>query len=425
MRIPDYIRTAQTNLLRTKLRTFLTVFAFVIGTFTLGMTTAFGQGLSAYIQTQINAYGQSNLVVVGLGSTTQQSSSSGVPYYVAGRQASSGRGETKTYTVNQQDLQAVQATAGVRSAYLNYNNPAVDYVAYTGSPQKYLIDVQSAFPGVVVTMSAGNFPTAQQPNGIVMPYAYVEALGAQNASDLVGKSVTLHITNATTQQGKDYNLVITGVLPDTAHSPSAYLAYQTVDAMVQFQSGSASKYTQIVAFTDNNPSKAVRTQIKHSLQAKGYSVQTYDDLLAGFSKPLSIVTYGLDGFACIALLAATIGIVNTLLMAVLERTQEIGLLKALGMRRRGITFVYLVEAISIGFWGGLIGVLAAALLGLGLNPILSRTIFKGIGSTHILSYPLPYMAAIVGGAVVIGLLAGTLPAIRAGKLDPIDALRRE
>lgn len=424
MRTLDYISTAQTNLMRTKLRTFLTVSAFVIGTFTLGMTTAFSQGLRTYINTQIAAYGQPNLITVGIGSTTRQSSASGVPYYQTGRSTGSGRDATKSFSVNEQDLQTTLHTPGVQTAYLNYNAPAVEYIAYSSAP-KYILGVQSAFPGISINLDAGHMPSSNETNGIVLPYPYIEALGAQNAADLIGKTATVHIVNTVTQQPKDFQVQITGILPDTAHTPGAYLAYQTFDAMSQFQTNGRNAYTQIVAFTASNATKATRTQIKNALQAKGYSVQTYDDILAGFSRPLNIVTYGLDGFAGIALLAATIGIVNTLLMAVLERTQEIGLLKALGMRRRGITFIYLVEAMSIGFWGGVVGVGLAMLLGFIANPILTRTVFKGAGHAHVLSYPLPYMAAIIGGAMIIGLLAGVLPALRAGKLDPIEALRRE
>jgi putative ABC transport system permease protein len=430
MRIPDYIATAQTNLLRTKLRTFLTVFAFVIGTFTLAMTTAFSQGLRSYLNTQLAAYGQPNVVTVSVGSKATQSSSSGVPYYDPTRQASQASGgggphdgKVVSFTLNQQDLAKVKAVAHVKAAYPEYSNLTIDYIQYGSSP-KYVLQAQSAFPGQSQTLAAGQFPSNAQANGIVLPYTYVEALGVQNASDLIGKSVTLHLTGSG-QQGKDYTATVTGILPDTAHVPQALLAYQTVNDMVQFQSGSTNQFTDILAITDDNPTTATRTQIKNTLQGENYNAQTYDDELASFSRPLSIVTYGLDGFAAIALLAATIGIVNTLLMSVLERTQEIGLLKALGMRRRGITFIYLVEAASIGFWGGVAGVLFGRLLGFGLNPILNRTLFKGIGNAHVLSYPLSYMAMIVGGAMVIGLLAGTLPAIRAGKLDPIDALRRE
>jgi putative ABC transport system permease protein len=430
MRIPDYIATAQTNLMRTKARTVLTVLAFVIGTFTLSMTTAFTEGLRSYINTQIGAYGQPNLVQVGLASNnTTQTSPSGVTYYNASQQSSGTEGGGKhgthvVYVLTSKDLAKVQAVPNVKAAYLDYTNLNIDYIQYGNQP-KYILPASSAYPGLSTSLAAGSFPSASQTNGIVLPYPYVEALGAQNASDLIGKTATLHVTNPTSGQGKDYTVVITGILPDTAHTPGAMLAYQTLDDMAQFQTGGTPQYTGIVAITNNNPNKAMRSGIENKLTSEGYQVQDYDDLLNGFKAPLQTVTYGLDGFAGIALLAATIGIVNTLLMSVLERTQEIGLLKALGMRRRGITGIYLAEAASIGFWGGVIGVVFAELLGLVANPLLSKSVFKGIGNAHILSYPLQYMAAIVGGAMIIGLLAGTLPAIRAGRLDPIDALRRE
>lgn len=429
MRALDYISTAQTNLMRTKTRTFLTVLAFVIGTFTLGMTTAFSQGLRSYINTQIDAYGEPNVIQVSLASTSQQSSSSGVPLYAPNRQTAGTEGNKRdgvhtVYTMNAQDLAKVQSIPNVKAAYPDYGGLNVDYIQYGNQP-KYTLGVTASYPDIATTLAAGSLPTAQQTNGIVLPYPYVEALGAQHAQDLIGKTATLHVTNPATNQGKSYQVVITGVLPDTAHTPGAVVSYQTVDDMVQFQSGTTSQYQGIVAITNDNPTPAMRAAIKNKLQSQGYDAQTYDDTLANFSRPLSIVTFGLDGFAGIALLAATIGIVNTLLMSVLERTQEIGLLKALGMRRRGITFIYLTEAASIGFWGGIIGVVLANLVGIVANPILTRTIFNGVGKAHILSYPLTYMAAIVGGAMVIGLLAGTLPAIRAGRLDPIESLRRE
>jgi len=424
MRIPDYITTAQTNLLRTKLRTFLTVLAFVIGTFTISMTTAFSQGLRSYINTQIEAYGTPNMILVGLTSNNQQSSSSGVPYYQSGRVTDGGGRDGKVaYTMNAQDLAKIKAVPNVQGAFANYNVSA-DYIQY-GDQQKYTVQVSSAYPGVSTTLAAGAYPSAAQTDGLVLPYPYVEALGFQDAGSLVGKTVSLHATNPATGTSRSYAMAVTGVLPDTAHVPSAVLSYQTVTAMAQFEGGSADTFKDITVVTSSNPTKAMRLQIKDTLQSDGYQVQTYDDLLSNFSGPLNIITYGLDGFAGIALLAATIGIVNTLLMSVLERTQEIGLLKALGMRRSGITFIYLTEAASIGFWGGILGVVGAILLGTIANPILTRTLFKGIGHAHILSYPLPYMAAIIGGAMIIGLLAGTLPAVRAGRLDPIDALRRE
>lgn len=426
MRLPDYVTTAQTNLLRTKVRTFLTILAFVIGTFTLGMVTAFTQGLRSYLNTQLNAYGQQNLINVSIGKSVQQTSSSGVPYYQPDRQATISGGpkdKVAAFTLNQNDLSAVKSTPGIVAAYPDYSTLNIDYIQYQNA-QKFVIQAQSAYPGETTALSAGSFPTSSQTASIVLPYDYVESLGFQKPDQLVGKTVSMQVTSEAAQT-HSYTATVTGVLPDTVHQPAAYLSYQLINDMVQFQTGSTTQFTDIIALAQNNVTKPQRLQIKNALQAKGYNAQTYDDIIANFNRPLSIITAGLTGFAAIALLAATIGIINTLLMSVLERTQEIGLLKALGMRKRGVTFIYLVEAASIGFWGGIIGVVLAFLLGLAANPILNRTLFKGIGSARILTYPLPYMIDIVIGAMIIGLIAGTLPAVRAGRLDPIDALRRE
>ena len=427
MRLPDYIATAQTNLLRTKVRTFLTILAFVIGTLTLAMVTAFTQGIRSYLNTQLSAYGQTNLINVSVGASAQQASASGVPYYQPNHQANVSAGGPRdrgpTYTLNQHDLTTIKATPGVVAAYPDYAGLNVDYVQYQNG-QKYVMPVQTAYPGESNTLAAGSFPSGTQAAGVVLPFAYVQAFGAQAANQLLGQSVVMQVTSVTSQT-QAFTAVITGVLPDTVHQPAAYLSYQLIDSMVQFQTGATTQFPGAIVLTAANVTKAQRAQIKSALQAKGYRAETYDDLISGFSRPLTIVTAGLTGFAAIALLAATIGIVNTLLMAVLERTQEIGLLRALGMRRRGITFIYLTEAASIGFWGGVIGVVLAFMVGLVANPVLNRTLFQGIGTAHILTYPLPYMAAIIVGAMVVGLLAGTLPAIRAGRLDPIESLRHE
>ncbi|HET9098227.1 MAG TPA: ABC transporter permease [Candidatus Saccharimonadales bacterium] len=429
MRIPDYITTAQTNLMRTKVRTFLTILAFVIGTFTLAMVTSFTQGLRTYINTQLSAYGQTNEMDITIASKAQQSTANGVPYYQPNRKVTQtgGRGHggaTTFYSLNQSDLNKVKATPGIIAAYPTYPEISVDYIQYKTSP-KLVISIQSAYPQQNTKLDSGSYPSVNQTNGIVLPFSYIQALGFQDSSQMLGKTVELQLTSTLTDQPKQYSAIVTGVLPDTVHQPAAYVASQLMSQMSAFQNGSINTFNSIVAYTKPNPTKTERTEIKNAVQAKGYQVQDYDDIISNFSRPLSIVTAGLTGFAAIALLAATIGIINTLLMSVLERTQEIGLLKALGMRQGGITLIYLIEAASIGFWGGIIGVIFAFLLGLIANPILTRTLFKGIGSSHILTFPLPYMAGIVVGAMIIGLLAGTLPAIRAGRLNPIDALRRE
>jgi putative ABC transport system permease protein len=425
MRIPDYILTAQTNLLRTKARTFLTILAFVVGAFTLSMTTAFGQGLQTFVNTQLSAAEQTpNMVTITPSGNTPAATSSGVQIYTTPSH-STANDDAGVPVLTTSDLTRIKDTPGIQAVYPAYGTLAVDYIQYKSQPKYSFGDAISAFPGISWTLAAGAFPTAQQPNGVLLPYPYVEALGVNQAKDLVGQTATIHITNQTTNQSKDYTVLIAGILEDTQHVPAPVLAQPLADSIAQFEGESDTQFSGAIAVTSATaPTDALQTQIQNTLTNSGYSVETYQGMRAHYQKALDIITYGLGGFACIAILAASIGIINTLLMSVIERTQEVGLLKALGMRRRGITFIYLLEAASLGFWGGVGGVVLAKLAGLVLNPLLNRTLFSGVGR-NILSYPFTYMAAIICGGLAIGLLAGTIPAIRAGKLDPIEALRRE
>jgi putative ABC transport system permease protein len=322
------------------------------------------------------------------------------------------------------DLEKIKAIPDVQNAYPSYGELSLDYIQYGTQPQYQLTTAQSAFPGITWQLAAGSFPTTQQRNGIIVPYPYVEAFGVHSANDLIGQTATIQVTNGVTKQSKTYSVTITGVLANSIHVPDAIIAQQLASTIAQFQGQSDSQFDGIVVVTAANTSSDTAGNIKRELSQDGYAAITYSNVLARFSKTLRIVRYGLGGFACIVILTASIGIINTLLMSVFERTGEIGLLKALGMRRRGITILYLLEAASIGFWSGVIGVVGAELCGIIANPVLGRTLFRGVGD-HVLTYPLSYMAAIVGGALLIGLLAGTIPAIRAGKLDPIEALRRD
>jgi len=422
MKFLDYVNDAQINLRRSKLRTGLTVSALIIGTLTLALVTALSQGIRSYINTQLTAYGQTNIISVRVGATKTAASNSGVPEYQEGRQATSGGDRGPTYTLNEADLAKVKATSGITNAYPSYSNLSVNYVQLD-SGTKYVFSAQASVPGQSIPLAAGSFPSDGQA-GVVLPYPYVQALGGSSAAGMVGKTIQLHILNPR-GVGKDFPVTVTGVLPDTAHEPGAYLDYKTMGTLIAYQTGGPGQFTDIIAVAPANVTPALLDSIKSSLDGQGYNAQTFNDVIKQFSKQLNIVSLALSAFAGIALLAAMIGIVNTLLMAVFERVQEIGLLKAMGMRRRGIFFQFLIEAGSIGFWGGVIGVALGELIGRVANPILIKNVFTGFPGKQILSFPPAYMLGIIGLGTLIGLLAGAFPAWRASRLDPIEALRRE
>jgi len=131
-------------------------------------------------------------------------------------------------------------------------------------------------------------------------------------------------------------------------------------------------------------------------------------------------------FGSLALAVATLGIINTLVMAILERRREIGVLKALGAADSDVKQLFFVEAGVMGLSGGVLGVFFGWLIGqaltLGTNIYLKRQDLPGV---NISSVPWWLIAGAIGFAVVVSLIAGLYPASRAAKLNPVDALRYE
>ena len=131
-------------------------------------------------------------------------------------------------------------------------------------------------------------------------------------------------------------------------------------------------------------------------------------------------------FGSLALAVATLGIVNTLVMAILERRREIGVLKALGAADSDVKQLFFVEAGVMGLGGGVLGVFFGWLIGqaltLGTNIYLKRQDLPGV---QLSSVPWWLIGGAIGFAVLVSLIAGLYPASRAAKLNPVDALRYE
>ncbi len=164
--------------------------------------------------------------------------------------------------------------------------------------------------------------------------------------------------------------------------------------------------------------------IAHRIQSMGYGAQTMSGVVKQVQGTFGIIETGLGAIGAIALVVAGLMIAVVMSMAVMERKREIGVLRAVGARRRDISTLFLSEAASIGLAGGIVGVAVGAGVGFLVNAIVSKvgsgTFAKGI-------FSLPPWLIVLGLAFGTGIavLAGVVPASRAASLNPVDALRDE
>jgi putative ABC transport system permease protein len=167
-------------------------------------------------------------------------------------------------------------------------------------------------------------------------------------------------------------------------------------------------------------------QVEASIAHMGFAAFSLIDVTRNLRTFFAIFDLFLGIFGSLALAVASLGIINTLVMAILERRREIGVLKALGAADRDVRRLFFAEAGVMGFVGGLFGVLLGWAIGRAIQ--FATAIYlrrQGMNPPNIWSVPLWLMAGAIGFAIVVSLASGIYPASRAAKLDPVEALRYE
>lgn len=415
-------------MLRSKLRSFLTIIAIFIGAFTLSLTNGIGAGISTYIDKQLGNLGAEDVLFVQ--PKMDNTANDGPTLYNPERTTSSSGGfGPGSGALTPKDIAIIQEQPGIKSAELSIS-ASPDFIA-GASGTKYQLSITPFLTGTNLDIAAGKSPTNDTSQGqLVIPLSYVSALGYGSNDEAVGKTVQVGITSAAGT--KDViNATITGVQQQTIISSGGAsvnrpLLQQMYDVQTTGLPAAAKEQSPIaLARVGQNINKEELQSIKDSLKDKGYTALTIQDQIGIIKQVIDAVLVVLNGFAAIALLAASFGIINTLLMAVQERTKEIGLMKAMGMGSKKIFLLFSTEAVLLGFWGSLLGVVAANLIGKGINRLATDTFLKDLAGFELTSFPIVSTAIIMLVIMTIAFLAGTLPARRASKQNPIDALRYE
>lgn len=431
MRTVDLVSTAVANTFRSKTRTILTVLAIFVGAFTLTITNGLGTGINAFIDSTVASMGASDVLTV---TKTTTATSTGPQKYdpdaVASASQPGGRpgGTTEVTALTDQDITTIDGIAGVEKV-VPVTSVSIDYVEAPGG-DPYVAQVGSLVAGQTPRIADGSAPDdGSDALQVALPSALVTPLGFADAADAVGATVTIAVTDPVRTQHL-VEATVTGVTEDAFGGTTSLTTNTALEKELFGLQNTGVPADQLdryasASVTVSSATTAQVDEVKAALSDAGYTGTTVADQLGTFESVINGIVLVLNAFAIIALLAASFGIVNTLLMSVQERTREIGLMKAMGMGSGRIFSLFSLEAIFIGLLGSALGAVIAIGVGTAVSAQLAASLFSDLPGLQLIAFD-PVSILVTTLAVMgIAFLAGTLPAARAARADPVESLRYE
>ena len=442
MKFFDTLRAANSNLSRNKVRTILTIIAIFVGAFTLALTTGIDTGVNRYIDAQLGSIGGENTLIImpkPSEETTGIVSSDKVKEYEPASENTAAQDASDTTSasmgstmkpISEETLKKISAINGVESASF-YAFPSVDYITSSKTDKKFVVSLNEVIPGITVDTETGQAPSANsnKPEISIEP-RFIEILGFKNSAEALNQEVKIGVTNAITGEQGTITATVVGVQSKSLMNDGySYINPALTKAISELSRIGTEDIPRpnfaAVAVLKENLSSEEKDVIKNKIGDFGLEAQTVDDQIGIIKSVIGAVTGVLTMFAAIALFAASFGIINTLYMAVQERTREIGLMKAMGLSNAKVFVTFSLEAIMIGFWGSVLGIGTAMLAGIGINTIAKDSFLGDLTGFTLVQFSLQNIVMIIGIICLISFIAGTLPAVRASKLNPIEALRYE
>lgn len=399
-----------------KARTLLTMLGIVIGIATVVLVLSAGAGFRSLIDSQVDTLGSNTLFIqVRIPPTTKNRNAN------AQGPESAFSGVIIT-SFKERDLDDIKKLENVVGAYgivtgqapASYRGNKKTAIYYGAGAERFSIDKTK--------LSSGRFYTQSEDNS----GAQVVILGSKIATDLFGQDDPV---------GKllrigTLNFQVIGVYePQGAIGENDSLLFIPLTTAQKKLLGIDYLLVGIVALQDINQGEGTAEQIKillrnnHSItdpDKDDFTVKTQDQALETFNTIFSGITYLLIAIATISLIVGGVGIMNIMYVVVTERTAEIGLKKAVGARESDILKEFLLEAVLVTIFGGIIGILFGSILAFIVSIIANSWNLDWVFVVPVYAMVIAFL---VSGA--IGIFFGVFPARSASKLDPVEAMRYE
>jgi len=463
MKIPDLTELALRNLRESLLRNSLTTVGISVGVASLVAMLSLGIGLQQMASRRLVKSGLFDTIIV----------SSRRELRGMGREEErSGPTPGESRVLDEPARQEIERLANVGEA-----NPDIRFVTELRFEDKPHLTTIAALPQSAKSSDAfegmqGRFFSSEGAAEALLQKSFAEELlgktpplGAPEPSvselarPLIGKELVMRYAqraapaaeNAPSQPGDDFigtsysvvsreqKLTIVGIAdldPESMRGPTRARVFlplklaeglhvmQATDLREVSRAASGQAVYSSISVRVKNPAQI--QSVEDAIKKMGFTTFSIADASRGLRQFFGVLYAFLGIFGSLALIVASIGIVNTLVMAILERRREIGIMKAIGASDRDVQKLFFAEAGAMGIFGGILGVVLGWSIGqvinFGTNIYLKR---QSLPPEHFWAVPWWLVAFAIGFACVVSLVSGLYPAGRAAKLDPIQALRYE